>query len=326
MTILQIVQDVCVECGIAPPSLAVASPDTTIQQMVLFAMRSGNDLQRRWTWKAQKKQNPATFTGDGTTTLFTLPADFGSLQPSDTFTSSVYPTIPLRGPINEDTLLRLKQWPVVATPAFWRPVYANSIEFYPAPALGEIISYVYASRPWILAADGTTYRTRWADDTDTSIISEDLITLHTVWRWKKAKGLDYSEEMRTAEASFDIEAAAEDTERTINMSGACFDDDNWWPGAIVVGGSGGGNTPTGSMTKRQIVAALADATNPSGMNMLPTIQNAVDPLGGNDASVEWIAGSSAVSGDPLCVLIQSTAGWTAGQMATFQALALSKPA
>lgn len=232
MTILQIIQDVCVECGIAPPSVAVSSPDTTIQQMVLFAMRSGNDLQRRWTWKAQKKQIPSTFTGDGTTTLFSLPTDFGSLQPSDTFTSSVYPTIPLEGPINEDDLLRLKQLPFVPVPGVWRPVMANKIEIYPAPAASEIISYVYASKFWILAADGTTYRSRWGADTDTSIISEDLITLHTIWRWKKGKGLDYSEEMRTAEASFDIDAAAEDTERTISMSRSPIAGNSWWPGMI----------------------------------------------------------------------------------------------
>lgn len=94
----------------------------------------------------------------------------------------------------------------------------------------------------------------------------------------------------------------------------------------LFGGGGGGGAPSGTISKRQIVAALADPTNPSGMNMLPTTQNAVDPLGGDAGSVEWIAGAPVTPGDPLYFLIQTAAGWTTNQMAAFQALALSKPA
>jgi hypothetical protein len=234
MSILQIIQDVCTEVGIATPVVAVTSTDPTILQMTLLAMRSGNDLQRRWTWLAMKQEVPSTFTGDGTTTLFTFPAGFWSLQDSDVFTSSVYPTIPLRGPINDDDLLQLKALPFLVTPAVWRRVLVNQVEFYPAPAAGEIISYVYGSKQWIFSALGAA-QSRWLLDTDTSIISEDLITLHTIWRWKRAKGLDYSEEFRTAESAFDSEAGGENQARVINMSRTLLTDDTWWPGNIIDG-------------------------------------------------------------------------------------------
>jgi hypothetical protein len=108
------------------------------------------------------------------------------------------------------------------------------VEFYPAPALGEIISFVYGTRQWIFSSGGTA-QSRWLADTDTSIISEDLITLHTVWRWKRAQGLDYSEEFRTAESAFDSEAGGENQGRVINMTTTPFPADTWWPGTIIDG-------------------------------------------------------------------------------------------
>jgi hypothetical protein len=235
MSLLQIVSDVCLEVGVAVPVTAASNPDPTIQQIILLAMRSGNDFRDRWNWLAMKQQTPATFTGDGTTTLFTFPASgqlFWSLQPSMTFTSSVYPATPLIGPINEDDLLLLKALPFNTQPSVWRRVFSNQIEFFPALGAGEIVSYVYASTLWIQSA-GAVAQARWLADTDVSIIPEDLITLATVWRWKRAQGLDYAEEMRTAESTFDIYASAENTERVISMSRNIVTTDSYWPASIT---------------------------------------------------------------------------------------------
>lgn len=88
---------------------------------------------------------------------------------------------------------------------------------------------------------------------------------------------------------------------------------------------GGGLVPSGTTTRRQIVLALVDAANPGGTNMLPTVINAVDPLGGDTGSAEWIAGTPTVPGDPLSVLIQTATGWNSTQMAAFFTLAGGKP-
>jgi hypothetical protein len=39
----------------------------------------------------------------------------------------------------------------------------------------------------------------WAADTDTGILSEEVMTLGVIWRFLKAKGFDYSEPFRTYE-------------------------------------------------------------------------------------------------------------------------------
>ena len=48
-----------------------------------------------------------------------------------------------------------------------------------------------------LAADGVTVKTQFSADTDTYQIDDDLLILGLIWRYRRAKGLDYSEEKRT---------------------------------------------------------------------------------------------------------------------------------
>ncbi|RUV16958.1 MULTISPECIES: hypothetical protein [unclassified Mesorhizobium] len=234
MSLLTIVQGAALRVGLPQPATAIASPDTTIQQLVAFAQDAGDDLQERWKWRNLKSAN-VTFTGDGVTATFPLPADFDTLSPSDTFVSSAYPTLTLPGPVNEDDLLRMKAVPVTVQPSCWRLIGGN-IEFYPVLGAGEIVTYVYASAPWILDANGTTRKLTWAADTDTSLISERLIRLGCIWMWKRAKGLDYAEEFNTYERSFNINAGQEDTDRVIDTSNSPQPADSWWPGTITYTG------------------------------------------------------------------------------------------
>ena len=44
-------------------------------------------------------------------------------------------------------------------------------------------------------AGGETF----TSDTDTTELNEELLTLSLIWRWNRAKGLDYAEDMRNFE-------------------------------------------------------------------------------------------------------------------------------
>lgn len=234
MALLQIVQGAALRVGLTQPASAMGSSDSTVQQLVAFAQDAGDDLRERWTWRNLKSSN-VIFTGDGTTATFSLPADFATLSPSDTFISSVYPTLTLPGPVNEEDLLRMKAVPVTVTPSCWRLI-GGKIEFYPVLAAGEIVTYVYASAPWILDVNGTTKKLAWTADTDTSLIPERLVRLGCIWMWKRAKGLDYAEEFTTYERSFNIGAGQENTGREISTSNQMGYPDNWWPGIITYTG------------------------------------------------------------------------------------------
>lgn len=68
----------------------------------------------------------------------------------------------------------------------------DEFKFYPAPT--GIAQFPYISSHIVRANDGTTKAGFTADD-DTFILSERLLTLGLIWRWKAQKGLEYSEDM-----------------------------------------------------------------------------------------------------------------------------------
>ncbi len=228
MTLLSIVSGASVRCGLGPQTSAFTSPDQNVQQFVAFAQDTGTDLRRRWNWR--NFITPISFTGDGTTTQFSLPAGFQSFFPSTTLISSAYPTMALRGPVNADELQRLKAIPATVLPAVWRLI-GNFIEFFPALAYAEVVSGEYETKYWIQPASGFAV-SAWTADADTSLIDEDLIMKGAIWMWKRAKGLDYAEEFNAFEAAFNMVAGQENSERVISISSPGGLPDGFWGGQI----------------------------------------------------------------------------------------------
>jgi hypothetical protein len=202
---------------------------------------AGNDLVERWGWQRLKLATPASWTGDGATTLFPLPQNWRTLGPSDTFVSSAYPTLTMPGPTNEEMLLRMKALPVVVAPSCWRQV-ENQIEFFPALGLNEVVTYVYAQNSWITDQNGTPYPSSSSDmddpefvaDTDLTVISERVLMLGAIYYWKRRKGFDYADELEDFELCFDRVAGQESTTRQIHMSRTInIVGDTWFPGTIT---------------------------------------------------------------------------------------------
>ena len=84
------------------------------------------------------------------------------------------------------------------------------------------------------AVDDSTDKAAFTIDTDLSRLSEELLTLDLVWRWKKAKGLDYAEDLADFERQKEMDIAADRAAQPISTSRA-FEDapDGWWPGTVT---------------------------------------------------------------------------------------------
>lgn len=78
-------------------------------------------------------------------------------------------------------------------------VMGNPLQMWIQPTPGQsqtdTIAFEYISSAWCQSAGGTL-QTAWTLDTDTYLWDEDLLTLGIIWRFKRAKGLDYAEERR----------------------------------------------------------------------------------------------------------------------------------
>lgn len=241
MPLIDIVQGAVRRVNYPQPTVAIGSTDPNIALMVDCAQDSGDDAVERVNWAALKLQTPASFTGDGETAAFPLPGGFQALAPSDVFVSDLYPTWKLPGPVSEGDLLRLKALPMAIPVHTWRQVGAvpaggsfivQMIEFFPVLGIGETVTFVFASGSWITNSMGVRYPTpAWQADSDISLIPERLIRLGAVWRWKRRKGFDYSEEMNDYEGALDRLGGQEDTSPVVSMSDDIGPFDTW-PGIV----------------------------------------------------------------------------------------------
>ena len=204
------------------PSSIVANTDPQVKQLFSLAKRDGNDLLQRFDWQALTKE--ATFTTVATQAQATLDAcapDFFRM-------------------INETMNNRTQHWRVLGplSPQEWQRrlslgvqtgvinsmrIYADQIWIFPIPPAGDSIYFEYISSKFVLAADGTTHKTTFTADDDTSIIDESIITVGVKWRFLKAKGLDYSEEFRSYESSLESIFGADGSRAAIDMTGTTID-------------------------------------------------------------------------------------------------------
>ena len=86
------------------------------------------------------------------------------------------------------------------------------INITPAPAVSRSFRYTYVSRYFARPTAETTDvndKAAFDVDTDESRLSEELLTLDLVWRWKKAKQLDYAEDLADFERQKEMDIAAD---------------------------------------------------------------------------------------------------------------------
>lgn len=214
MTLLTCVQDAMSLCGLSAPTQVYGTNDPTTAQFVALAQVEGDELSRFHDWRALK--TAFTITGDGTTTLWTLPAAFDRFMSGEILWSndSAGELLDL---VSDQELVALKAQETDPSDSVWRLI-GNQVEIWPALDNGEIVSTEYRSAYWILDNNGTTRKARWTADADTAVVPERLITLGLVWRWKQAKGFDYSESFRSYQFERQRAAGVDGGSPTIQIS------------------------------------------------------------------------------------------------------------
>jgi hypothetical protein len=221
MTLLTIIQDAAVLCNLPEPSSAFNSTDPNVPLLLRLANQEGNELARRHDWaRLAVPASAASFSSTATEeqTNFT---DFGlagiAYESANTTNDASVDrllaelwntslTMKYTGPVDETTWQRLHALAITSgTPGWWRIGYSsvvgvNTIYIYPAPTAGEIITFSFVSHQWVITTTTTSGSSdKWTSDTDYGAIPERLMTLGVIWRYKRAKGLDYAEDMATYE-------------------------------------------------------------------------------------------------------------------------------
>lgn len=191
MTVLSVVQEACAQgLAIEVPSEVYTSTDRSMVEMKSIV----NEMARRIT-DAHDWQNLckiATITGDGSTEANDLPSDYKRMiKDAHVYSSSLETALTHIDSLDTWLELDVQSYDYVINA--WT-IYGDQMHIKPALASGVTAKYFYV-RNTIVTASDASLKTSFTLDDDTFALSEDLLKLGIIWRWKEYKGLDYAESL-----------------------------------------------------------------------------------------------------------------------------------
>lgn len=218
MSVLSVIAHVCGRTNVPVPVTVFGTTDPQITQMLRLLEEEGNDLARRGPWQA--------LTFEATHTTLAL-EDQGAMTAiatngfrdikNGTFWDRTN-TLPLLGPLSDQEWQAYKGMATTGPRSQFR-IRGGHLLVNPVPTAGDTWAFEYVSKYWMLGIDGVTYKDYATLDTDTILLPEDLVLMGLRWRWKKEKGLDYAEDMRTYEFQVKDALSRDGGKPVIAMSG-----------------------------------------------------------------------------------------------------------
>jgi len=213
MSMLTIIQNVADTVGIDRPSSVVGSTSTTAKQMLALLNMSGKMLARRHTW--QRLMGEHTFNTVSGTASYALPSDYDRHIDDTAWDRSNYWSV--RGSITPQEW-QIRKSAIVASGIRSRfRIKGNLVYIDPTPTAADSMVYEYIINTWTTDSAGANPSDKYNADADLTIFPEYLLELDLIWRFKKAKGLDYGEEFRDFETQFAIEKQADKPSYTLKM-------------------------------------------------------------------------------------------------------------
>jgi hypothetical protein len=217
MSLLSICQNAATACGFPSPSSIINSTDKTAIQLLSLANREGAFLSTEKDWSELVSEH--TFTLATADQDYALPADFRWIIPMTTYDRDDNRIV--LNPITSQDWQFLKAWTSISGITRRARIRAGQLEFeqtISATDNGKTIAFEYLSSYWAETSGGTA-KSGFTIDTDVSRIDEEIMTLGLIWRFRRAKGLDFMDERAEYQARLSRIKAADGGSRTLSMNG-----------------------------------------------------------------------------------------------------------
>lgn len=189
MSVLSAIQNACSVIGLTKPDAVYSSTAREHFELQVLANTCGDHIAKDYEWQELKAL--ATISGDDSTTAFSLPSDYDRMLKDAKLWSDRLIT-PLTHVTSTDEWLELdiRQFDFVV--GAWT-LLANQINIKPAPITGESIKYYYMVSKWALD-EASSAQPSFTADSDTFRLSEKLLELCIIWKWRAQKGLPYAQD------------------------------------------------------------------------------------------------------------------------------------
>lgn len=197
MTCLSIVNDVLQRLSQTTTNDAVGATIQEVQTVVALCNEEGQDLAARYPWTAlQAEATFATIATEDQGLVTTIAPGLDYIV-NDTIWNRALRR-PVFGPRNQQSWQQQKAFAINGPWSSYR-VMGGHLKMYPVPTAGQDCYFEYISKNWVSNAAGDASYSEWNDNDDVPLLDSQLITLGTIWRWKKLKGFEYAEDFNTYE-------------------------------------------------------------------------------------------------------------------------------
>lgn len=213
MSLLTLIQKAARRVGIPSPNVVATATDATVLQLLELAQQEGDELARYGDWRALRTEKTFTTVAAETQTDTPIPTDFAGFI-DDTFWNRSARR-KLYGPVDP------QQWQAWKSQSTFplRDTFTlrgTSWLMQPTPTAGQTIAYEYRSANWCQSSGGTA-QSAWAADTDTGKLSERLMGLGIIWRFKQAHGLEWQTDHENYITEVDGELSRDKARKVIRM-------------------------------------------------------------------------------------------------------------
>jgi hypothetical protein len=234
MSLLSLVTNFCARTALPIPVGVMGSTETQVIQLRSLLEEEGEDLASRGDWEGLVvEQSLTTIAAEDQGAITALAASgFRHIKNHTLWDRSR--RLPVAGPMNPRQWQAMKA--VVANGPYYRyRIRSGHLLVNPIPPAGAPWYFEYVTNQWILDTDGVTTKQYFTADTDTIRLPETLLLMGLRWRWKKEKGLEYAEDLRTYEAQVNDALSRDGGKPTLCMDMASPQSAH--PGIFVPSGS-----------------------------------------------------------------------------------------
>jgi hypothetical protein len=229
MSLLTICQGAASSLSLPAITAIVGSTEANSALLLTLAKREGRELMRRHDWQNLVVAHTWTTTATVAQSL-ALPSDYDRFVPDvEIWNRSANSN--LVGPTPSNTWQRLQSGISGGVTGWWR-IIGNVLQVYPAPAAGLTFALDYVSKNYCESSGGTD-QSDWAADSDLGRVPEHLIELGVMWRWLRAKGMDYAEELATYEREVEKASARDRGVATAVVSNSGDITAPFWDGTVT---------------------------------------------------------------------------------------------
>lgn len=222
-TLLELVNEACLELGLPTTTVVVSSTDSQVKQLLSLANREGREqVAAPAPWPQLAKVQSITLVNGQAS--YDFPDDFDSYLPETIWNPSMRWAV--AGPVSAQNWEFLKSGLINTQPWMRYRIWQGQIFFDPTPTTtnaGQAVTVEYQSNCYCQSNAGT-WQSKWTNDTDTFLLPEDIMVLGLKWRWLAAKRLDYSEEKKAWSDAVDKEVSRAYGGRTLPLNNQTYRD------------------------------------------------------------------------------------------------------